>query len=189
MHQAHIHRSILVVGAGSNAHLGPWRYRLSALAGDCQVYQSIAPEILEPIGCEFRIADCVLDVAMAKPCLEGPRIVAGVRQGETAGVSERVRVDRKRHPGALAEARDQCVEALGRHRTAPLRSEDVRSWRLLTLQTAQGTDLVTLDWMARGRCLRTALSKRPMPASEVRKLLHAPAVRRRWSAPFQKEVA
>jgi len=57
---------------------------------------------------------------MPEPRLEGPRIVAGVRQGEAAGVPEHLRVDRKRHPGALAEARDQCVEALGRHRAAAL---------------------------------------------------------------------
>jgi hypothetical protein len=41
---------------------------------------------------------------VAKPCLEGPCIVAGVRQGEAAGVSEHVWVDRKRHPSALTEA-------------------------------------------------------------------------------------
>jgi hypothetical protein len=33
------------------------------------------------------------------------------------------------------------------HRAPALGSEDVRSGRLLTLQTAQGTDVVTLDWM------------------------------------------
>ena len=80
---------------------------------------------------------------MAEPSLEGPRIVAGVRQGETAGVPEHVRVDRKRHSGA----RDQCVEALGRHRTSALGSEHMRARWLFALQPAQGADLVTLDWM------------------------------------------
>ena len=79
---------------------------------------------------------------------ESPRIVAGVRQGETAGMPEHVRVDRKRHPIALAEACDQCVEALGRHRASALRREHVRARRLLALQAAQGTDLVTLDRVA-----------------------------------------
>jgi hypothetical protein len=78
----------------------------------------IPPKSLKPIRCQLRITYCVLDVAVAKPCLGCPRIVAGVRQGETAGVPEHVRVDRKRYPGALAEACDQCVEALGRHRAA-----------------------------------------------------------------------
>ncbi len=64
---------------------------------------------------------------MPEPRLESPRIVAGVRQGETAGMPEHVRMDRKRHPGALAEACDQCVEALGRHRTAALGSEHMRA--------------------------------------------------------------
>jgi len=84
---------------------------------------------------------------MAEPSLEGPRIVAGVRQGETAGVPEHVRVDRKRHSGALAEARNQCVETLGRHRTAALGSEHMRAGWLFALLPAQGADLVTLDWM------------------------------------------
>ncbi len=84
---------------------------------------------------------------MPKPRLEGPRIVAGVRQCEAAAVAQHVRMDRKRHPGALAEAYDQCVEALGRHGAAALGNEDVRSGRLLPLQTAQSTDLVTLDRM------------------------------------------
>ena len=57
---------------------------------------------------------------MPEPSLEDSRIVAGVRQGEAARVPEHVRVDRKRHAGALAEARDQCVEALkGAHRYGP----------------------------------------------------------------------
>ena len=84
---------------------------------------------------------------MAKPCLECPRIVAGVRQSKAAGVPEHVRVNRKRHPGALAEACDQCVEALGRHRAAALGSEHLRARWLFALQPAQGTDLVTLDRM------------------------------------------
>ena len=46
--------------------------------------------------------------------------MAGVRQGETAGVPEHVRVDRKGHAGALAEAGDQCVEAFRRDRTTTL---------------------------------------------------------------------
>jgi hypothetical protein len=73
--------------------------------------------------------------------------VAGVRQGETATVPEHVRVDRKRHAGALAEPGDQCVEDLGRHRATALGRERVRARRFLALQTAQGTALVTLYWM------------------------------------------
>jgi len=34
----------------------------------------------------------MLNVAMPEPRLESPRIVAGVRQGETAGVPEHVRI-------------------------------------------------------------------------------------------------
>jgi hypothetical protein len=49
---------------------------------------------------------------MAEPCLEGPRIVPGVRQGEAARVPQHVRVDWKRHASALAEAGDQRANSL-----------------------------------------------------------------------------
>ncbi len=73
--------------------------------------------------------------------------MAGVRQGETARVPEHVRMDRKRHPGAPAKARDERVKALGRHWATALRSEYMRARRLFALQAARSTDLVTLDWM------------------------------------------
>jgi hypothetical protein len=107
----------------------------------------VPPKIFKPVRRQLRITDRVLDVAVAKPCLECPRIVASVCQGEAAGVSEHVWVDRKRHPGPLAEARDQCVEALGRHRAAALGREHIRARWLFALQTAQGTELITLDRM------------------------------------------
>ncbi len=84
---------------------------------------------------------------MPEPSLEGPRIVASISQGEAAAVPEHVRVDRKGHAGALAEACDQSMKTLGRHRAAALGSEHVRARRLLALQPAQGADLVTLDWV------------------------------------------
>ena len=84
---------------------------------------------------------------MPEPSLKGPRIVASISQGEAAAVPEHVRVDRKGHAGALAEACDQSMKTLGRHRAAALGSEHARARRLLTLQPAQSTDLITLDWM------------------------------------------
>ena len=75
-----------------------------------------APEVPEPTRRQLGVAHGMLDVAMPEPCLQGARIVAGVRQGQAARVPEHVRVDRKRHPSALAEALDERVKALGRHR-------------------------------------------------------------------------
>jgi hypothetical protein len=48
------------------------------------------------------------------------RIVPGVRQGVAARVPQHVPMDWKRHASAIAEARDQRVKALGRHRAAAL---------------------------------------------------------------------
>ncbi len=113
---------------------------------------------------------------MPEPRLESPRIVAGVRQGEAAGLPEHVRVDRKRHPGALAEARDQCVEALGRHRAAALGNERMRVRRLFALRTAQGSDLVTL---ARMNAWRAWLTPADVQAAGVESRPSAIADRRR----------
>jgi hypothetical protein len=55
------------------------------------------------------------------------RIVPGVRQGEAARVPQHVRMDWKRHASAIAEARDQRVKALGRHRAAALGSKYIGS--------------------------------------------------------------
>ena len=55
--------------------------RAKSHAGDL-----VAPEILEPRWRQLGVAHGVLDVAMAEPCLQGPRIVPGVRQGEAARV-------------------------------------------------------------------------------------------------------
>jgi hypothetical protein len=98
---------------------------------------------------------------MAEPCLEGPRIVAGVRQGEAARVPQHVRVDWKRHASALPEALYERVKALGCHRSPALRSEHVRAQRLFTLKPAQGTDLITLNRMDawRTRLLRRTCSR------------------------------
>ena len=70
-----------------------------------------APEVPEPARRQLGVAHGMLDVAMPEPCLQGARIVAGVRQGQAARVPEHVRVDRKRHPSALAEALDEARES------------------------------------------------------------------------------
>ncbi len=46
---------------------------------------------------------------------------------------QHVGMDREGHAGPLAEALDQSMEALRRHRRAALGNEDVRAWRLLAL--------------------------------------------------------
>ena len=52
--------------------------------------QSIPPEIFEPIGRQLSITDYVLDVLVPHPGLDGPGIVAGVRQGVAAATAEQI---------------------------------------------------------------------------------------------------
>jgi hypothetical protein len=51
-------------------------------------------------------------------------------------VPQHVRVDRKRHAGALPEALNERVKALGCHRATALRSENMRARRLFALQVS-----------------------------------------------------
>jgi hypothetical protein len=44
-------------------------------------------------------------IAMAEPSLKRPRVVTVIRQLVPAGMTKHVRVDWKRHPCALAQAR------------------------------------------------------------------------------------
>src|SRR5262249_25631335 len=94
---------------------------------------NLTPEVLEPIRRKFGVAHGVLDVAMAEPGLQRPRVVAGVSQGIATCVPEHVRMDREGHPGALTQACEQRPEALGAHRAAALGDEDVRARALLAL--------------------------------------------------------
>src|SRR5262244_3735765 len=53
---------------------------------------------------QLGVPDRVLDVLVAEPCLQRPRIVPGIGQGVATGVPQHVREDREGHAGALAEA-------------------------------------------------------------------------------------
>jgi hypothetical protein len=52
----------------------------------------LPPEIFEPVRGEFGVTDLVLNVVVSKIGLQRPRVVAGIRQGEAAGVTQHVRV-------------------------------------------------------------------------------------------------
>src|SRR5262249_7722285 len=52
----------------------------------------LPPKILKPIRCQFGVAHRVLNIAMPKVGLQGPCVVAGIGEGEAAGVPEHVRV-------------------------------------------------------------------------------------------------
>jgi hypothetical protein len=73
----------------------------------------IPPKVLEPVGSHFGVSDRVLDVLVAEIVLQGPRVVAIVREFEPAGMAKHVRVDREWHLGGLPEALDEPVETDG----------------------------------------------------------------------------
>ena len=73
---------------------------------------SVPPKVLEPVWRHIGVPDGVLNVLVAKVVLQGPRIVAIVRQLEPAGMAKHVRVDREWHLGGLPEALDEAVESL-----------------------------------------------------------------------------
>jgi hypothetical protein len=62
---------------------------------------------------QLGVPDRVLDVLVAEPCLQRPRIVPGIGQGVATGVPQHVREDGEGHAGAPAEALEQRAEALG----------------------------------------------------------------------------
>ena len=61
--------------------------------------RGLAPEILEPVRRKLGVAHGVLDVAMAEPGLQRPRVVAGVGQGIATCVPEHVWMYRELHLG------------------------------------------------------------------------------------------
>jgi hypothetical protein len=65
--------------------------------------------------------------------LAATRVMAGVRQGEAAAVTQHVRMDRKRHLGARPNPAEQGVESLRRHWPVPFGHEHVRRRPLLAL--------------------------------------------------------
>ena len=76
-------------------------------------WSSSSPKVLEPIGRHFGVSDRVLDVLVPEVVLQGPGVMAIVRELEPAGMAKHVRVDREWHLGGLAEALDEAVEADG----------------------------------------------------------------------------
>jgi hypothetical protein len=74
---------------------------------------SVPPKAFEPIGRHFGIPDRVLNVLVPEVVLQGPRVVAIVRELEPTGVAKHVWVDREWHLSGLADALDEAVETDG----------------------------------------------------------------------------
>jgi hypothetical protein len=83
---------------------------------------------------------------MAEPILDRPRIVAGVRQGEAAGVSQHVGMDPERQLGALADGFHEAINGVSRKWTGanskPFRDREreaeLKKWGQRVLPTPEG---------------------------------------------------
>src|SRR6516164_3294214 len=73
----------------------------------------VPPKVLEPVGRHFGVPDRVLDVLVPEVVLQGPRVVAIVRELEPTGVAKHVRVDGEWHLGGLPDTLDEAMEAVG----------------------------------------------------------------------------
>ena len=61
---------------------------------------------------QLSVADRVLDILVAEPGLQRPRVVAGIGQCIAATVPQHVRMDRERHLGPHPYPSEQRVERL-----------------------------------------------------------------------------
>ena len=90
------------------------------------------PKILEPIRRQLGVPNRMLDVLVPEVLLQDAGVVAIVGQLEPAGVAQHVRVDGKRHPGGLTEARHEVVKAERAHRPAAFGNEHIGFGRAFT---------------------------------------------------------
>ena len=66
---------------------------------------SVPPKVLATVGRQLRVPDGMLDVLVPEVVLQGPRVVAVVRELEPAGMTEHVRMDREWHLGGRQPCR------------------------------------------------------------------------------------
>ena len=93
--------------------------------------RSAPPKVLEPVGRHFGVSDRVLDVLVPEVVLQGPGVMAIVREFEPTGMAQHVGVDREWHLGGLPEALDETVEADGTDWPAALGNEYVDVSRVI----------------------------------------------------------
>src|SRR5215831_5584868 len=112
----------------SSAGIGRWLRPTSRWASD---WSSSSPKVLEPVGRHVGIPDRVLNVLVPEVVLQGPRVMAIVRELEPTGMAKHVWVDREWHLGSLTEALDKPVETYGADWPAALGNEYVGVCRVI----------------------------------------------------------
>ena len=78
---------------------------------------SVPPKLFEAVGSHFGVPDRMLDVLVPEVVLQGPGVMAIVRELEPTGMAKHVRVDGEWHLGGLAEALNEAVETPPRSET------------------------------------------------------------------------
>src|SRR5215510_6621454 len=92
---------------------------------------SVSPKVLEPVRRHVGVPDRVLDVLVPEVVLQGPRVMAIVRELEPTGMAKLVRVDREWHASGFPEALDKPVETDGADWPAALGNEYVGVCRVI----------------------------------------------------------
>ena len=82
-----------------------------------------SPEIFEPIGCQLRVSNGVLNIPVSKVVLQRASIVAIIGEFVAASMAQHVRMDWEWHLGGFPEALDKPMEADWAHWSTPLRNE------------------------------------------------------------------
>src|SRR5215472_9489013 len=90
-----------------------------------------SPKILESVRCHVGVPDRVLDVLVPEVVLQGPGVMAIVRELKPAGMAKHVWVDGEWHLGGLPEALDEPVETDGTDWPAALGNEYVGVSRVI----------------------------------------------------------
>src|SRR5215475_8895744 len=95
------------------------------------------PEVLEPRRRQLGVPHRMLDGPMTEPILNGPGVVAGVRQCVAAAVAQHVGVHREIEAGAFAKALYLPIDGVRGERSAAFSGEDKAALRELPPQFTQ----------------------------------------------------
>src|SRR5215813_13118557 len=119
---------------------------------------SVPPKVLEPVGRHVGVPDRVLDILVPEVVLQGPGVMAIVREFEPAGMAKHVRVDREWHLGGLPDTLNEAMEADGADRPTAFGNEHVGVLSVIASYFTQSPHLVTADRMYAGNAVLDAVN-------------------------------
>src|SRR5664279_6441171 len=98
---------------------------------------SVAPEILEPVRRQIRVACGVLNIAMPEVLLDRSRVLPVVGELVAGRMTQHVRMNRKREARLPSGAGYDLAHRMRRQRSLALTHEHIGRARLFPLQAAQ----------------------------------------------------